>query len=80
MKHAARYVEGTNVALLDPNVAAVFPNLVTVYEVLRDLAPFVQPGRRSSARKRRGVWRAAKPVRRCVVTSVGCCEARAVRG
>jgi len=52
-KHATRYAEGTNVVLLDPDVAAVFPNPATVNEVLRALAPFVRPQKRSSGRRRR---------------------------
>jgi hypothetical protein len=52
-KHAARHAEGTNVVLLDPDVAAVFPNPVTVNDVLRALAPFVRPQKGSPARKRK---------------------------
>ncbi len=52
-KHAARYAEGTNVVLLDPDVAEAFPNPATVNEVLRALAPFVRPQKGPTARKRK---------------------------
>ena len=35
---AARYREGTNLVLLDPDVAAVFPDADAVNEALRSLA------------------------------------------
>jgi hypothetical protein len=34
-KWAARYAEGTNVVLLEPDVAAVFPDSKAVNEILR---------------------------------------------
>jgi hypothetical protein len=37
-KYAARYAEGTNVVLLDPDVAAVFPSSSAVNDALRALA------------------------------------------
>ena len=52
-KHAARYARGTNVVLLDPDVAKAFPNPATVNEVLRALAPFVRPQKGPTARKRK---------------------------
>ena len=36
-KYAARYAEGTNVIVLAPDVAAVFPDSVAVNEALRTL-------------------------------------------
>jgi hypothetical protein len=36
-KYAARYAEGTNVVVLDPNVAEVFPDSIAVNEALRTL-------------------------------------------
>jgi hypothetical protein len=36
-KHAAAYAQGTNLILLDPDVAAVFPDAATVNEALRAL-------------------------------------------
>src|SRR6516225_2810567 len=35
---AARYAEGTNVVLLDPDVAAIFPDTRAVNEALRTMA------------------------------------------
>jgi hypothetical protein len=49
---AARYAEGTNVVLLDPDVLEVFPNARAVNEALRTLARLRKP-RRSPARKHR---------------------------
>jgi hypothetical protein len=37
-KYAKRYAEGTNVIVLAPDVAAVFPDSVSVNEALRALA------------------------------------------
>ena len=37
-KYAARYAEGTNVVLLDPDGAAAFPDAQSVNTVLRTLA------------------------------------------
>jgi hypothetical protein len=34
-KHAARYLEGTNVVVLAPDVAEVFPDSIAVNEALR---------------------------------------------
>lgn len=36
-KYAARYAEGTNVIVLAPDVAAVFPDSIAVNEALRTL-------------------------------------------
>lgn len=41
-KYARRYAEGTNVVMLDPDVARVFPNRETVNETLRAVAQIVQ--------------------------------------
>lgn len=49
-KHATRYAEGSNIVVLDPDVAEVFPNAVTVNALLRALAPFF---RRQAGRSRR---------------------------
>jgi hypothetical protein len=48
-KYAKRYAEGTNVVVLAPDVAAVFPNAEAVNEALRALAKIA---RRSAARTR----------------------------
>lgn len=37
-KYAARYAEGTNVVLLDPDVAELFPDSESVNRALRGLA------------------------------------------
>ena len=41
-KHAARYAEGSNVVVLDPDVAAVFPDSAAVNDVLRALAEIIR--------------------------------------
>ena len=48
-KYAARYREGTNIVLLDPAVAAVFPNSAAVNRALRALLNAV-PAQRSRRR------------------------------
>jgi len=47
---AARYAEGTNVVVLDPDVSALFPTSTAVNEALRTLARLVRP-RRSKPRR-----------------------------
>jgi hypothetical protein len=37
-KYASRYAEGTNVVVLDPDVAQLFPNREAVNETLRAVA------------------------------------------
>lgn len=49
-KYAARYAQGSNVVVLDPNVAAVFPNGAEVNAALRALAGVIR--RRQAARTR----------------------------
>ena len=46
-KHADPYAEGTNVVVLDPDVAAVFPDSESVNEALRALLPIISRQRRS---------------------------------
>ena len=41
-KYARRYAEGTNVVVLDPDVARMFPNRQAVNETLRAVAQIVQ--------------------------------------
>lgn len=48
---AARYREGTNIVLLDPDVKAVFPDSLAVNEALRTFARLIKP--RRPARRRR---------------------------
>lgn len=49
-KHAARYAAGTNVVVLEPDVASAFPTAREVNEALRALAQIIR--RRASSRKR----------------------------
>ncbi|MEK6284868.1 MAG: hypothetical protein AABO57_03935 [Acidobacteriota bacterium] len=49
---AARYAEGSNLVLLDPDVAEVFPNARAVNEALRTLARLTKPGSRSRTGRR----------------------------
>lgn len=48
-KYAARYAEGTNVILLDPDVAKDFPDAKAVNEALRALSAIIR--RRSKPRR-----------------------------
>ena len=48
---AARYGEGTNVVLLDPDVAEIFPNARAVNEALRTFARLTKPASRKRVRK-----------------------------
>ena len=45
-KYARRYAEGTNVVVLDPDVARFFPNREAVNETLRAVPQIVQIQRR----------------------------------
>jgi hypothetical protein len=49
---AARYAEGTNIVLLDPDVAKIFLDTRAVNEVLRTIARVTRTTRRQRARKR----------------------------
>ena len=49
---AARYAEGTNVVLLDPDVAKIFPDTRAVNEALRTMARVTRTTLRQRARKR----------------------------
>ena len=48
-KYARRYAEGTNMVLLDPDVADVFPDSKSVNDALRSL---VRIAKKSKTRKR----------------------------
>lgn len=48
-KYAARYAEGTNLVLLDPDVAKDFPDSKAVNEALRALSAIIR--RRSKPRR-----------------------------
>ena len=41
-KYAKRYAEGTNIVLLDPDVAKVFPDSEAVNQALRAIAQIIQ--------------------------------------
>ena len=41
-KYAKRYAEGTNVVVIEPDVAQYFPDHATVNEALRSLLPIVK--------------------------------------
>ena len=41
-KYAARYAQGSNVVVLDPDVAKVFPDSESVNKALRALAEIIQ--------------------------------------
>ena len=46
-KYARRYARGSNVVVLEPDVAKVFPNADVVNSSLRSLAKIIRPGNRS---------------------------------
>jgi len=49
---AARYAQGANVVVIDPDVLDVFPNGPSVNEALRALAPVLRHQRRAVSRRR----------------------------
>ncbi len=49
---AARYAQGTNIAVIDPEVLDVFPDGATVNQALRALAPVLRQQRRSVTKRR----------------------------
>ena len=51
-KHAARYAQGTNVVVIDPQVLDVFPDGATVNQALRALAPVLRQQRRAATQRR----------------------------
>ena len=50
-KYAARYAEGTNIVLLEPDVSEVFPDAQSVNPVLRAIADIVRKRYRSADTK-----------------------------
>jgi hypothetical protein len=48
---AKRYAEGTNVVLLDPDVAEIFPNARAVNEALRTIARLTRTASRKTPHK-----------------------------
>jgi hypothetical protein len=51
-KYAKRYAEGTNVVVIDPDVAAFFPDHDSVNEALRSLVPIIQRARKTKSKSR----------------------------
>lgn len=49
---AARYAEGANIVVIDPELLDVFPNGASVNEALRALAPVLRHQRRAATRRR----------------------------
>ncbi|MFO8089950.1 MAG: hypothetical protein R6U13_08960 [Desulfatiglandaceae bacterium] len=54
-KYAKRYAEGTNVVVIDPDVAEYFPDHESVNEALRGLTAIIK--RQRKAKGRTGTWR-----------------------
>lgn len=52
-KYAERFAEGTNVIVLDPDVAAIFSNPAEVNEVLRTVAGIIRKHKPTKPRSRR---------------------------
>ena len=53
-KYAARYAQGTNVVVLDPDVAAMFPDRESVNAALRAVGQVVEMRQRRHARPNKG--------------------------
>ncbi len=53
-KYAARYAEGTNVVVLDPDVAQMFPDRESVNEALRAVGQLVEMRERRKTRPNKG--------------------------
>ncbi len=51
-KYAKAYAEGTNVVVIDPDVAKFFPDHDSVNDALRGLSAIIQRQKKSSSRKR----------------------------
>ena len=49
---AARYTQGANIAVIDPEVLDVFPDATTVNQALRALAPVLRQQRRAATKRR----------------------------
>ena len=75
-KYARRYAEGTNVVMLDPDVARVFPNREAVNETLRAVAQIVQ----IQERRRRRANKAVPPDHSSVATRAERRRSRSTRG
>jgi hypothetical protein len=75
-KYARRYGEGSNVVVLDPDVASLFPNREAVNDTLRAVAQIVQ----IQARRRGGAKKAVPPDRGSVAGRNGIGRTRSGRG
>jgi hypothetical protein len=53
-KHAARYAKGTNIVVIEPDVAEVFTDSASVNEALRALLPLILRRRKRTAGGKRG--------------------------
>ena len=60
-RYASRYAEGTNVVVLDPDVARMFPDRESVNEALRAVGRVVQMRERRRARPNKGAPRDRGP-------------------
>jgi len=60
---AARYAQGTNVVVIDPEVLDVFPDGTTVNQTLRALAPVLRQQRRV-VKTETGPYEALRPATR----------------
>lgn len=49
---AARYAQGANIAVIDPEVLDVFPDGATVNQALRALAPVLRQQRRAGPKRK----------------------------
>jgi len=49
---AARYAQGSNIAVIDPDVLDVFPDAATVNQTLRALAPVLRRQRRPAPKRK----------------------------
>ena len=49
---AARYAQGTNIVVIDPQVLDVFPDTVAVNQALRALAPVLRQQRKAGMKRR----------------------------
>lgn len=49
---AARYAQGANIAVIDPQVLDVFPDADTVNRALRALAPVLRQQRKAAPKRR----------------------------
>jgi hypothetical protein len=54
-KYAKRYAEGTNVVVIDPDVAEYFPNHEAVNEALRGLTKIIKRRRKAEQAAQRGL-------------------------